>query len=99
MSTRVWCLLAAGCLLWAAVGCVSVTAPRSVEIGSSRPEPVDSSRVPATASHEEARRELHKAYQNLQYLERENRQLEEKAAKYKRQRDECKDRLERYEDD
>jgi len=41
---------------------------------------------------------LVRAYQNLQYYERENARLEEKAAKYKRQRDECKKRLDKYED-
>ena len=99
-------LLAAG-LLWATAGCVSVKAPENIEIGGgSRPQPVDSSRIPETASHQEARRELRRAYANLRYLEHENERLAAKADKYKRQRDECeeqrdryKDRLEKYEDD
>lgn len=107
MNTRRWFLLAAGCLFWALPGCVNIQAPEKIEVrGSSRPEPVDSSRVPRTASHEEARGELRKAYANLQYLERENGRLQRKADEYKRKRDKCRkeldrceDRLEDYEDD
>lgn len=81
-------LLVAG----ATCGCVSVKAPERIVIGgSARPEPVDSSRVPDTATHDEARRELVKAYQNLQYLERENDRLAKQAADYKRERDECRE--------
>ncbi|MEP0848488.1 MAG: hypothetical protein HRF50_16905 [Phycisphaerae bacterium] len=73
-------------------GCVSVKAPERIEIGGrARPEPVDSSRVPDTATHDEARRELAKAYQNIQYLERENARLARQAADYKRERDECRE--------
>ncbi|MGD8454496.1 MAG: hypothetical protein PVJ57_21995 [Phycisphaerae bacterium] len=98
---RTYGLLTLGvcCLLWTATGCISVKAPERVVVGESRPEPVDSSRVPETASHEEARQELRKAYQNIQYLERESAHWHEKAAEYKRERDECRDKLERYEDD
>ena len=107
MSTRPWLLLAAAGLIWATAGCVSVKAPETIEIGGrGRPEPVDSSRVPATASHEEARYELQKAYRHIQWLERDNQRWREKAAEYKRERDEYKhqrdrykDRLEKYEDD
>ncbi len=74
-------------------GCLSVKAPERIDIGGrSRPEPVDSTRIPPTSSHEHARTELAKAYQNIQYLERENQRLERKAADYKRERDECRDR-------
>ena len=74
-------------------GCLSIKAPERIEVGnSSRPEPVDSSRIPPTTSHEQARQELAKAYQNIQYLERENQRLDRKAADYKRERDECRKR-------
>jgi predicted RNase H-like nuclease (RuvC/YqgF family) len=83
----------------AGAGCVSVKTPEKIEIGTSAPEPVDSSRLPQTASHEECRQELYKAYQNIQYLERENQRLKEKADKYKRERDECRKRLDKFEKD
>jgi hypothetical protein len=100
MSTRGWVLLAVGGLLWVTTGCVSVKAPERINVGgSSRPEPVDSSRVPNPRTLEEARAELRKAYSNIQWLEDEVADLEKDKAKYKRERDECEDRLERYEDD
>lgn len=91
ISIRRVALLCAGSLLVAS-GCVSVKAPERINIGnSSRPEPVDASRIPPTSSHEHARQELAKAYQNIQYLERENQRLDRKAAEYKRERDDCRD--------
>ena len=93
-------LVAVGLLVGLA-GCVSVKAPERITVGGgrSRPEPVDSDRVPHPDTLDEAQRELNRAYANLQYLERENARLGDKAAKYKRERDDCRDRLERYEDD
>ena len=89
-------LVAAGLLL--APGCV--TAPERIEVNvGSRPAPVDSSRVPHPATLEEAQGELDKAYSNLQYLERENGRLKEKADKYKHERDDYKKRLKQYEKD
>jgi len=80
-------------------GCVSVKAPREINVGgSSKPPPVDSSRVPRTSSHEDCRHELEKAYQNIQYLEREVSHWKEKADEYKRERDRCEDKLENCED-
>ena len=108
MGTRSWVLLAVGGLLWATAGCVSVKAPERIEVGggSRRPEPVDSSRVPDPRTLEEARRELRKAYANVRWLEDEVADLEKGKAKakrerdkYKQQRDDCEDRLEKYEDD
>lgn len=72
-------------------GCVSVKAPERITINRSpRPEPVDSRRVPQTSSHEQARMELNKAYQNIQYLEDQNRKLASDAQEYKRERDDCR---------
>ena len=100
MSTRGWVLLAVGGLLWVMTGCVSVKAPERINVGgSNRPEPVDSSRVPDPRTLEEARADLRKAYANIQWLEDEVADLEKDKARYKRERDECEDRLERYEDD
>ncbi len=93
-------LAVAAVALGGACGCISVKAPERIEIGGSdRPAPVDSNRVPPTATHEEARAELEKAYANLRYMEQENARLERKAAEYKRERDEARKRLERYEND
>ena len=95
-----WWMLSATSLLLGLVGCVSVTAPERITVGGgSRAEPVDSSRVPDTNSHEEARAELGKAYRYIRDLERQNAHVDRKAKKYKRERDECEDRLEKYEDD
>ncbi len=91
--------LASGTLLWLCLGCVQ--APREINIGTSRdrPEPVDSSRVPRTSSHDDCRYELQKAYDNLRYIERENARLKDKAAEYKRERDDARHERERYEDE
>jgi len=92
-------LLGLSVISLAGAGCVSVKTPEKIEIGASVPDSVDSSRLPQTASHEECRQELYKAYQNIQYLERENQHLKQKADKYKRERDECRKRLEKFEKD
>jgi len=96
---RILLLGTCGALLLSLGGCV--TAPERIEVSvgeGRRPPPVDSSHVPATTSHEEARQELAKAYENIRYLEQENRRLQDKAERYKRERDECRKRLDRYED-
>lgn len=80
-------------------GCVTAPERIDVRVGSDRPKEVDSSRVPRPRTLDEAQQYLNDAYANLQYLERENERLQRKAAEYKRERDECEDRLERYEDD
>jgi predicted RNase H-like nuclease (RuvC/YqgF family) len=94
------CLLLAGSasLMLATLGCVSVKAPERINIGGGRPAPVDTSRIPPITTVEEGREELCKAYQNIEYLERENRHLKDKADEYKHERDKCRKRLEKYED-
>lgn len=91
-------LLAVG-LLMLVSGCVQIKAPERINIGGEPPPPVDSSRVPPTSTHEEARAELVKAYQNIQYLEQQNARLRSKADEYKRERDECRKQLKKYEKD
>jgi len=105
MKMRVGLVLTASGLLLCA-GCVQAPKSIDVQVGSSRPEPVDSSRVPDPRTLEEARRELRKAYANIQWLEDEVGELEKDKTEYKRerdkykqQRDKCEDRLEKYEDD
>jgi hypothetical protein len=93
-------LLAAGAALTLTTfGCVNVKAPERIDIGGGRPEPVDTSRVPPITTVEQGRAELARAYQNIQYLEQENRHLKDKADNYKRERDNCRKRLEKYEKD
>jgi hypothetical protein len=101
MKTRVGSLLLVATALVVLGGCFSAKAPEKIDVrlGSDRPEPVDSSRVPNPQTMDEARAELRKAYANIQYLEGEVEDLEHDKAKYKRKLDECEDRLERYEDD
>lgn len=92
-------LFAGAALTLSTLGCVSVKAPERIEIGGSRPAPVDTSRIPPITTVEQGRDELCKAYQNIQYLEQENRRLKEKAENYKHERDNCRKRLEKYEKD
>lgn len=99
MRARWWVWSAAVGLVWLMTGCVSVKAPERVTVNAGGPEPVDSSRLPATNSHAEAREELRKAYANLQHLERVSDRLDQKLEKCKRELDRCEERLERYEDD
>ncbi len=98
MRARWAIALAATILFLPLTGCLTVQAPERIEVGSRSPEPVDSKRLPATSSHADCRSELEKAYQNIQWLESENEKLREKAARYKDERDRCKDDLERHED-
>lgn len=93
--------LACTLLLGLSFGCLNVQTPREVNVGTSRerPDPVDSSRVPRTSSHDDCRDELQKAYANLRYLERENARLDDKAVEYKRERDDARRECERLEDD
>jgi hypothetical protein len=80
-------------------GCLNVRAPDvQVNMGDSA-EPVDSTRVPQTASHEEAQAELDKAYRYIQSLERQNRdlkhdrdELKHERDKYKKERDQARKR-------
>ena len=55
--------------------------------------------MPNPSTLEEARAELVKAYQNIQYLEHEHARSNEKADKYKRERDDYKKKLKKYEHD
>jgi hypothetical protein len=93
-------ILFSGAILLAAVvcssGCLEVRAPESIQIGSGPPpQRIDSSQVPPTSTHEEARAELVKAYRQIRYLEGENARLRESRDKYKRK---YKDIEDRYDD-
>lgn len=107
MRKHRWLLPLAGLAFGLVAGCVNIDAPEKIEVGTrERAEPVDSARIPPTASHEEARAELRKAYAYLREVEQERDHWRKKAAKYKQERDkcerrldDCEDRLEKYEDD
>ncbi len=94
---RRWLLMGLPVVLAGLAGCVNVKAPERIVLNGD-PPPVDASRVPETTSHADCRDELIRAYQNIQYLERENARLKQRADEYKRERDEARKRLKRYED-
>jgi predicted RNase H-like nuclease (RuvC/YqgF family) len=72
-------------------GCVSVKAPESISIGD-HPHRIDSSRVPPTQSHEEARQLLGETYERNRYLEAKVAELEREKKELKQERDEYKRR-------
>lgn len=78
-------------------GCVSLKAPERISVND-RPARVDSSRVPETRSHEEARQRLAEAYERNRYLEGKVERLERDKEELKRERDEYKRRADRYDD-
>jgi len=86
----------AATLVMGIAGCVNVQAPEKIEIGGRRgSEPIDTSRLPPTASHEEARERLAEAYDRIAYLEAKVRDLEEDKRELKREKEDYKDRYER----
>jgi hypothetical protein len=94
-------LTACVCLVAAlAAGCFSAKAPDNIYIGGGpRSADVDSSTVPRTRTHEEAKAELVKAYQQIRYLEHERARCkdkledaEERADEYENKYEDLKDR-------
>jgi peptidoglycan hydrolase CwlO-like protein len=93
-----WCFVLGTGLLVAASGCVKAPDRIEVTVGSPRrPAPVDTSHVPQPTTLEEAQAELNKAYQDIQALQDDNARLNEKADKLKRERDDCRHKLKKYE--
>lgn len=83
----------------ASVGCVSLEAPEQINVNQSPGRaPIDTSRVPPTRSHEEARHRLAEAYQRIDYLEAKVRDLDHDKEKLKRELDEYEDRYDRLKD-
>ena len=78
-------------------GCVSVKAPESINVNN-RPSRIDSSRVPKTRSHEEARQLLAEAYERNRYLESKVDKLERDKDELKEERDEYKRKYKRAKD-
>ncbi len=80
----------------AVTGCLNVKAPDTINIGSQRGrDPIDTSRVPPTASHEAARRKLAQAYDRIQYLERKVHGLQKDKRELKQEREEYKNKYKR----
>lgn len=78
----------------AASGCVSVTAPREINVQGSAPRRVDTSRVPPTRDHQEARARLAEAYDRLDYLENKVKRLETENERLENERDHWEERYE-----
>lgn len=90
-------LSATGLCVMVLSGCVSVKAPERINVND-RPARVDSSRVPPTSSHEEARQLLADAYERNRYLEGKVERLERDKDELKRERDDYKRRAKQYDD-
>ncbi len=83
-----------------AVSCADIRAPERIEVNvGGGSEHMDSSRVPDPATLEEARSELHRAYRQIQYLERRVAKLEDDKTELKKDRDEYKRKYKRATDD
>ena len=79
-------LLLGVAVLGLVAGCLNVRTP-DVRINTGpRHEPIDARDVPETRSHEEARHELAKAYQEIRYLQDQVRDIEKDRDKYKREK-------------
>ena len=90
-----------GCLslvCWTLAGCVAVRAPDVTINTGPQPEQIDSSLVPPTDTHQEARAELVKAYNQIRYLEHRNARLRDKASEYREEREEYKRKYKRLKD-
>jgi len=89
-----------------AAGCFSARAPENIYIGGGpRSADVDSSTVPRTRTHEEAKAELVKAYQQIRYLEHENdrcmgklEDADERAEEYEDKYEDLEDKYDDLED-
>ncbi len=85
-------------ILPANIACLSARAPDVYINTGPSSENVDSTKIPVTRNHEEARIELKKAYRQIQYLEYENQRLKEKVEKEKDRGDEYKHKYKKLKD-
>jgi len=76
-------------LLVAMVGCVR-TPDINVDASGWRSERVDTTRIPETRNHEDAKAELRKAHREIERLRRENDKLKRKYEDEKRKREDLK---------
>jgi predicted RNase H-like nuclease (RuvC/YqgF family) len=95
---RVMTVALLGIMLGSA-GCLSVQGPEEINVSAgNRPRRIESSHVPTTRSHEEARRRLAEAYERNQYLEHKVEKLERENRELKNERDEYKRKYKREKD-
>lgn len=81
------------------VGCLNVQGPDEINVDvGHRPKRIDSSHVPPTRNHEEARQRLAEAHERNRYLEHKVEKLEKKNRKLKEERDEYKRKYKREKD-
>jgi predicted RNase H-like nuclease (RuvC/YqgF family) len=73
-------------------GCLNVQTPREISVNTDvgTRERVDTSSVPPTASHEEARQKLANAYAEIRSLRSDVASLERDKKDLKRERDDCR---------
>ena len=74
-------------------GCFQAPERIDVQLGSSRPEPVDTGKVPPT--YDEAVVELRKAHREIGYLRNKVQKLEDDKKELKEEKDEYKDKYKR----
>ncbi len=90
-------VLLSGILGW--TGCLSVRGTDDINVNAgNRPRRIDSSRVPTTRNHEDARQRLTEAYERNRYLEHKVEKLEKKNHEIKEERDEYKRKYKREKD-
>ena len=82
-------------------GCLNVSTPREINVSSDvgTRQHVDTSSVPPTGSHEEARQRLADAYAEIRSLRSDVAKLERDKKELKRERDDCRDELKQVEKD
>lgn len=77
-------------------GCFKAPERIDVQVGSSRPEQVDTGKVPPT--YNEAVAELRKAHREIDYLRNKVRKLEDDKNELKKEKKEYKDKYEKLKD-
>lgn len=100
METRMGWIGLALLLPWlGGTGCVSLKAPEEINVNQSPGHArIDTSHIPPTRSHEEARQRLAEAYERINYLEAKVRELRHDKDELKRERDQYEDRYEHLKD-
>jgi hypothetical protein len=87
------------CTALLVAGCFSAKAPEKIYIGTGpQPADIDSSSVPHTETHEQARAELIKAYQQIRYLEDRYDRCRSKLEDARAEADEYEEKYERLKD-
>jgi hypothetical protein len=95
---RMWCAWTAVLVLSILSGPGCFTAPEriDVQVGSPRPEPVDTTQVPP--DYNGAVTELRKSHREIDYLRDKVRKLEDDKKKLKQEKEECEKKYDRLKD-